>query len=136
MKKDYHFDLYFNHNAEDHYLVESISQHFRDKGMATFDRSVDQLPDRPQDVITESDALDQSLIMIAVLTENSFNDPHFEDMVAKAEKTGKPIIVMRFGSSVLPSTLASKKIIESNRENLHDCLAKVGSVLETMYQSL
>lgn len=128
--KSFEFDIFFNFNAEDHYLVEDLSQYFRDKGYTTFDRSVDQLPDRECDRISENDALSASKMMIAVLTENSLHDPSFENLTNLAVATHRPIVVMRFDDTTIPAHLADRPIVECSRTDIRSGLAETLNILE------
>lgn len=116
------FDVYFNLNAEDTYLVQNISQHLRNRGMTTFDRSVDRLPNDEAENLSEADALDASKIMVYVLTENSVDDPSDQDMLARADAADKRIIVMHFDDVDIPERLVGKTLIEANRANLGPAL--------------
>lgn len=116
------FDVYFNHNAEDTYLVQNISQHLRDRGMTTFDRSVDRLPNNATEILTEAEALDESKKMVYVLTENSVDDPSDQDMLARAIAADKPVIVMHFDNVEIPEKLMGRLLIEADRANLKHAL--------------
>lgn len=123
------FDIYFNFNDEDHYLTESLSQYMRDKGLRTFDRSVDQLPDQPEFAISEADALARSKMMIAVLTENSCDDASFRDMTSRARALDKPVTVLRFDDSLVPSYLTGYTIIETSRKSFADALNRISGTI-------
>ena len=132
MDKKFPFTLFFNFNAEDHYLVEYLSQYFRDKGLTTFDRSVNQLPDSPEFSISEDDALAQSEMMVAVLTQNSFEDPSFQNLVNRANAASKPVIVMRFDDAVIPSALTDKLVVDTERDHYVGGLETVEAALKEL----
>lgn len=126
------FDIYFNFNAEDHYLVEYLSQHLRHHGLTTFDRSVDQLPDEAAEACSEADALAESRMMVAVLTENSVEDPAFQDMVSRCIEERKPIAVMRYDDALIPSRIVDDLIIECSREDLKPSLRELDAILQRL----
>ena len=116
--KRFNFDIFFNHNAEDLYLVQYMSQYLRDKSYTTFGRSVSALPDRPEDAISEDDALDSSMIVVDVITRNSADDPSVQDLSARALAASKPIIVMQFNDTPVPDPLKQCAIIQATREDV------------------
>lgn len=124
---NFDFDIYINNNAEDKYMVENISQFFRDNGYTTFDRSVDSWPNSETENISEVEALRRSLVMLYVLTENSVNDPSDQDMVARAISGNKPIIVMSFDGAEVPAVLTESKatVVEADRYDLLPSLRKI-----------
>ncbi|MCM1110457.1 MAG: hypothetical protein NC336_04565 [Clostridium sp.] len=123
------FDIFFNLNAEDTYLVSYISQYLRDRGMTTFDRSVDRLPVTDAETLSEDDALAASRQMVYVLTENSLRDPSDEELLAKACRSGKKIVVMRFDGVDLPETLKECVVIDADRARLDPSLRRLESVV-------
>ena len=123
------FDIFFNLNDEDTYLVQNISQYFRDKGLKTFDRSVDHLPVSVAENLSENDALDCSGLMVYVLTENSYNDPSCLNLVDRANETGKRVIVMRFDGANVPESVSDDTIIIADRADLKPSLHRLEDAL-------
>jgi len=115
---DYKFDIFFNHSQEDTYLVQYLSQTLRDTGHTTFDRSVDEYPQRKIDCITEDEALDSSRVMVLILTENSYEDPSVQNLAALAIAEKKPIIIADFASPEIPEKLKGYPTIKCSREEM------------------
>lgn len=124
------FDIFFNHNAEDLYLVQYISQAMRDAGFSTFDRSVDALPDSPADAISEDDALDQSMVMVDVLTENSLTDPSVQQLAARAVAARKPVIVLNYTTEPVPDNLKSYPEVKVERADTDGASRAIERILK------
>lgn len=112
------FDIYFNLNAEDTYLVQNISQYMRNNGYSTFDRSVDRLPVTDEENLSEDDALDASREFVYILTENSVKDPFTQQMAIRAKEVSKPITLIRFDNAEPPVEMREFTVLEGDRANL------------------